>query len=164
VRRAVYASATKSLALEILVHLDRRRAPPHAWSHQLPLARRRLAALRVPDDRLPRQWRTSRGVPATQRIGDEWLATTCIAGLGRPERHVPGRVNDLPNPAHLVSAPAISAGGLTVPAQTRASGADDSEGAVRFSIAGLKPIPTTSGKAENPAASPTRTRLRQREY
>jgi RES domain-containing protein len=98
-RRAVYASATKSLALlEILVHLDVGAPLPRLVAFSFTVDDRLVE--RVPDDRLPRQWRTSRGVPATQRIGDEWLATTRTLALAVPSAIVPEEWNYLLNPAH----------------------------------------------------------------
>jgi RES domain-containing protein len=99
-RRAVYASATKSLAvLEVLVHLE-------VVGRPLP----RFVAFtftvddalvdRLPAARMPRHWRTAVGLPATQRIGDEWLASGRAVALAVPSAIVPEESNYLLNPAH----------------------------------------------------------------
>jgi len=98
-RRAVYASASKSLAvLEVLVHLDVGRTLPRlvAFSFDVdaPLIDRLNAA------QLPRQWRTSRGLLATQQIGDEWLASGHALALAVPSTVVPEELNYVLNPAH----------------------------------------------------------------
>ena len=98
-RPAVYTSASKSLAvLEVLVHLDVGRPLPRfvAFTFELDAGSiEHLAAAR-----LPRQWRTSRGLLATQRIGDEWLASQRALALKVPSAVVPEESNYLLNPAH----------------------------------------------------------------
>jgi len=98
-RRVVYTSATKSLALlEVLVHIDVGR----------PLPRLVAFSFQVPDDlietlagsKLPRQWRSSEGMPATQRIGDEWLESGRSLALAVPSASVPEEYNYLLNPEH----------------------------------------------------------------
>ncbi|HVO22792.1 MAG TPA: RES family NAD+ phosphorylase [Candidatus Margulisiibacteriota bacterium] len=102
-RRAVYASGSKSLAvLEVLVHLDVGRPLP------------RLVALTFDVDstfvdhlaasRLPRHWRTARGLPATQQIGDAWLAGGHALALAVPSPIVPEELNYVLNPAHTAFA------------------------------------------------------------
>jgi RES domain-containing protein len=98
-RRAVYASATKSLAvLEVLVHLDVGRPLPHLVAFSFDIDDEivdRLAA--TP---LPRHWRTPRGLLATQAIGDEWLASGHALALAVPSVIVPDESNYVLNPAH----------------------------------------------------------------
>ncbi|MBI1814022.1 MAG: RES family NAD+ phosphorylase [Deltaproteobacteria bacterium] len=98
-RRAVYASATKSLAvLEVLVHLDVGRPLPRLVAFTFDVDSKlvdRLAA-----GRLPRHWRTSRGLLATQRIGDEWLVSGRALALAVPSTIVPEDLNYVLNPAH----------------------------------------------------------------
>jgi RES domain-containing protein len=55
---------------------------------------------RLPDARLPRHWRTSRGLLVTQGIGDEWLASGRTLALAVPSAIVPEESNYLLNPAH----------------------------------------------------------------
>ena len=55
---------------------------------------------RLPAARLPRHWRTSRGLEVTQRIGDEWLASGRALALAVPSGIVPEESNYLLNPAH----------------------------------------------------------------
>jgi RES domain-containing protein len=98
-RRAVYASATKSLAvLEVLVHLDVGRALPRfvAFGFEVDV---RLVETLAPG-RLPRSWRTVEGVPLTQRLGDEWLAAGRMLALAVPSTIVPEEKNYVLNPAH----------------------------------------------------------------
>jgi RES domain-containing protein len=97
-RRAVYASATKSLAmLEILVHLDVGTALPEfaAFSFQLDDA----LIDRLPA-RLPREWRSARGMLITQQLGDDWLAANRNVALSVPSAVVPEESNYVLNPAH----------------------------------------------------------------
>lgn len=98
-RRAVYASASKSLAvLEVLVHLDVGRALPRLVAFSFDLDARLIDRLGAA--RLPRQWRTFRGIEATQRIGDEWLASGRSLALAVPSIIVPEELNYVLNPAH----------------------------------------------------------------
>lgn len=97
-RRAVYASASKSLAvLEVIVHLDVGRPLPRlvAFTFEIDskLVDRRATA------QLPRHWRTSRGLLPTQQIGDEWLASGRALALAVPSTIVPEELNYLLNPA-----------------------------------------------------------------
>ena len=98
-RRAVYASATKSLALlEVLVHLDVGRPLPRFVAFTFEVDAKlvdRLAPARV-----PRHWRTSRGLPSTQQVGDEWLASGRALALAVPSVIVPEESNFLLNPLH----------------------------------------------------------------
>lgn len=55
---------------------------------------------RLPAARLPRHWRTSRGLEVTQRIGDAWLASGQALALAVPSAIVPEESNYLLNPAH----------------------------------------------------------------
>ena len=98
-RRAVYASATKSLAiLEVLVHLDVGRPLPRFVAFAFEVDDQLID--RLPAARLPRDWRTSRGLLVTQGIGDEWLAAVRAAALAVPSVIVPEESNYLLNPAH----------------------------------------------------------------
>jgi RES domain-containing protein len=99
-RRAVYASAAKSLALlEVLVHLDVGRPLPPFVVFSFEVADGLVE--RLPVDRLPRDWRTSRGLLVTQRIGNEWLAAGRALALAVPSIIVPEESNYLLNPAHV---------------------------------------------------------------
>ena len=97
-RRAVYASASKSLAvLELLVHVDVGRQLPRLVAFTFDVDSKlvdRLAA------QLPRHWRTSRGLLATQQIGDEWLVAGRTLALSVPSAIVPEELNYVLNPAH----------------------------------------------------------------
>lgn len=98
-RRAVYASATKSLAvLEVLVHLDVDRRVPRLVAFTFDVDDRLVE--RLPAARLPRHWRTSRGLAVTQEIGDDWLASGRALALAVPSSIVPEEVNYLLNPVH----------------------------------------------------------------
>ena len=98
-RLAVYASATKSLALlEVLVHLDVGRALPRFVAFRFEVEPKLVEPL--DPDGLPRQWRTARGFAATQQLGDEWLATGRALALAVPSVIVPEETNFLLNAAH----------------------------------------------------------------
>lgn len=98
-RRAIYASATKSLALlEVLVHVDVGRPLPALVAFAFDVDDRLIDHL--PAGRLPRFWRTSRGLLATQGIGDEWLASGKSLALAVPSAIVPEETNYLLNPLH----------------------------------------------------------------
>ena len=49
---------------------------------------------------MPRHWRTLRGLEATQRIGDEWLASGRALALAVPSVIVPEELNYVLNPDH----------------------------------------------------------------
>lgn len=98
-QRAVYASATKSLAvLEVLVHLDVGRPLPRLVAFAFKLDSKLVDQLSV--EQLPRHWRSARGLLATQRLGDEWLASGHALALAVPSTIVPEESNYLLNPAH----------------------------------------------------------------
>ena len=98
-RRAVYASATKSLALlEVIVHLDVGRPLPKLVAFTFEVDPK-LVETMTPR-RLPRSWRTVDGMRLTQRLGDEWLAAGRMLALAVPSAIVPEESNYLLNPMH----------------------------------------------------------------
>ena len=98
-RLAVCASASKSLAvLEVLVHLDVGRPLPRLVAFTFDVDSKFVDRAAVA--RLPRHWRTSRGLLATQQLGDEWLASGRGLALAVPSAIVPEELNYLLNPAH----------------------------------------------------------------
>ena len=98
-RRAVYASASKSLAtLQILVHVDVAQPLPRLAAFAFEVDEDLIEHL--PTSGLPRFWRTLRGLPATQRVGDDWLASGRSLALAVPSVIVPEELNYLLNPAH----------------------------------------------------------------
>jgi len=98
-RRVVYPSSTKSLALlEVLVHLDVGRTLPRLVAFTFQVQDEFVDQL--PAARLPRYWRTARGLLGTQRIGDEWLASGQALALAVPSAIVSEERNYLLNPAH----------------------------------------------------------------
>ncbi len=99
-RRAVYASASKALAvLEVLVHIEVLGRPlPYFVAFAFDVDDKLVD--RLPAARLPRLWRTARGLSATQRIGDEWLASGRAVALAVPSAIVPEESNYILNPAH----------------------------------------------------------------
>ncbi len=93
----VYASATKSLAvLELLVHLNVGRPLPRLVAFSLDVDDKLLDRLRA--TQLPGHWRNLRGLLATQRIGDEWLASGRALALAVPSAIVPEESNYLLSP------------------------------------------------------------------
>jgi len=98
-RRAVYTSATKSLAvLEVLVHFDVGGRLPRSVAFTFDVDDELVD--RLPAARLPRHWRTTGGLEVTQRIGDGWLASGRALALAVPSAIVPEESNYLLNPAH----------------------------------------------------------------
>lgn len=102
-RRAVYVSASKSLALlELVVHLDVAQRLPRLAAFAFELDERLIEHL--PAEQLPRQWRTLPGRAATQRLGDDWLASGRALALAVPSAIVPEECNYLLNPAQAAFA------------------------------------------------------------
>jgi RES domain-containing protein len=98
--RAVYTSDSKSLAvLEVLVHLDVGRPLPRFVAFTFDIDTKLVD--RLATAQLPRHWRTSRGLLATQELGDQWLASGHGLALAVPSAIVPEELNYLLNPAHL---------------------------------------------------------------
>lgn len=90
-RRAVYASATKSLALlEILVHLDVGRPLPEFVGFSFTVDEGLIDRL---PGALPRGWRAARGLLITQQLGDAWLASGKGLALAVPSVIVPEESN-----------------------------------------------------------------------
>jgi RES domain-containing protein len=97
-RRAVYASATKSLALlEILVHLDAGGPLPEFVAFTFAVDDRLITP---PTVRLPRDWRSARGMATTQEIGDAWLVSAQGLALAVPSAIVPEELSYVVNPTH----------------------------------------------------------------
>jgi RES domain-containing protein len=98
-RRAVYASATKSLALlEVLVHLDVGRPLPRFVAFTFEVEGKLVET--VSPSSLPRTWRALEGVPVTRRLGDEWLSRGRSLAIAVPSAIVPEESNYVLNPAH----------------------------------------------------------------
>jgi RES domain-containing protein len=98
-RRAVYASATKSLALlEVLVHLDVGCPLPRMAAFRFEVDDDLVDRLRVA--KLSRAWHTSPDLSATQSLGDEWLAAGRNLALAVPSAIVPEELNYVLNPLH----------------------------------------------------------------
>ena len=94
----VYVSATLSLALvEILVHLSAEILPAYS---AMPVEFDEAVVTAVPPARLPREWKDSPPPPATQAVGDDWVASGASAVLRVPSVVVPGEFNFVLNPAH----------------------------------------------------------------
>jgi RES domain-containing protein len=94
----VYTSGSLSLALvEVLVHLPAGILP--AWS-AVPIEFDDSLVTVVAPRQLPKNWRDSPPPPATQAIGDEWVARGTSAALRVPSVVVPGEWNFVLNPAH----------------------------------------------------------------
>lgn len=98
-RPAVYASATKSLAvLEIVVHLEVGATLPGFVAFSFEVDDDLVESLAV--KRLPRDWRTAAGMLATQQLGDAWLASGSAVALAVPSAIVPEELNYVLNPQH----------------------------------------------------------------
>jgi len=95
--RVVYACATKALcALEILVHLP---STSQLAFVVFPLGIPPQAIHRLPQAKLPADWRTMPPGRATQQLGDAWVASGTSAVLAVPSV-LTGETNYLLNPAH----------------------------------------------------------------
>jgi len=102
-RAAVYASASKSLALlEVLVHLDVGRPLPRFVAFSFEVDDKLIE--RLPVSRLVRQWRAARSLQTTQQLGDAWLASGRSLALAVPSAIVPEESNYVLNPAHAAFA------------------------------------------------------------
>lgn len=95
--RVVYASSSAALAcLETLVHMQTLTHPAERW----------LFAIDVPDQfvdqlrELPRGWDAEPASAASQRVGDDWIATQRSVALLVPSTIVPMEMNVLVNPRH----------------------------------------------------------------
>lgn len=98
-QRAVYASQSKALAaLELLVHLETAERLPRLVAFSFEIDDPSIEHL--DRERLPRGWRSFRGVTATRRLGDEWLASRRTVALAIPSVVIPEEWNFLLNPAH----------------------------------------------------------------
>lgn len=84
--------------LELLVHLASQELFRRYVLFEVTFDDRLLAAIDV--EALPRTWRAPIPGPATQRIGDEWVAAGRSPVLRAPSAVVPGEWLYLLNPAH----------------------------------------------------------------
>jgi RES domain-containing protein len=95
----VYASGTLSLAvLEKLVHVDPDIMPVGQMVLEIEIPDGLVTV--VARRSLPRGWRRSPPIGATQRVGDQWVAAGTSPALAIPSAIVPTELNYLINPLH----------------------------------------------------------------
>jgi RES domain-containing protein len=98
--RVVYTAATLSLAaLELLVRMDRKRAPIDLVAVEIDLPDS-LEVERVPMKKLPAGWDAYPAGAFTQRLGTDWAAAKRTPILEVPSAVIPRERNYLLNPAH----------------------------------------------------------------
>lgn len=98
-RAVVYASESRALAtLEVLTGLQSLAATPAYLLMGVTFHERWVSTLDADD--LPEDWNRFPPTPASQHLGDDWLATERSAVLQVPSVIVPGEFNYLLNPAH----------------------------------------------------------------
>ena len=94
----VYTSGSLSLALvEVLVHLPADILPAYS---AVPVDFDDGLVTAMAPAQLPRNWKESPPPPATQAIGDKWVASGASAVLRVPSAVVPGEFNFVLSPAH----------------------------------------------------------------
>lgn len=94
----VYVSGSLSLALvEVLVHLPAEILGAYS---AVPVEIDEALVTALPPARLPPEWKDNPPPPATQAIGDAWVAGGESAALRVPSVVVPGEFNFILNPAH----------------------------------------------------------------
>jgi RES domain-containing protein len=94
-----YAALSRSLAeLEVLVHIDRLRAPFDYVFVEADIPRDAIETVRV--GRLPSDWRSMPPPPELRVIGDAWIRSQRSLALRVPSAVVPEEFNLLVNPTH----------------------------------------------------------------
>jgi RES domain-containing protein len=96
----VYTSSNLSLAaLEFFVHVSIQTKPDDLISISLEIPGH-LAIERIPESRLPKNWRNYPALPQLQSIGEKWLKAAKNAVLAVPSAIIPQELNYLINPEH----------------------------------------------------------------
>ncbi|HSE42729.1 MAG TPA: RES family NAD+ phosphorylase [Acidobacteriota bacterium] len=98
--RIVYTSSNLSLAaLEFFVHVSIQTKPDDLISISLEIPDH-LTIERIPESRLPKNWRNYPALPQLQSIGQKWLKAAKNAVLAVPSAIIPQELNYLINPEH----------------------------------------------------------------
>jgi RES domain-containing protein len=94
-----YAASSRSLAeLEILVHIDRTRAPNDYVFVEADVPNNAIETVKI--EGLPADWRTMPPPPDLRVIGDAWVRAQRSLALRVPSAVIPEEFNLLVNPAH----------------------------------------------------------------
>jgi RES domain-containing protein len=98
-RPAVYTAGSLALAaLEVLVHMQSRKALSNYWKVRLAFDKSLGTTVTVAD--LPPNWRQGRAPKETQAVGDRWLAEGVTPILQVPSVVIPEEWNYVLNPTH----------------------------------------------------------------
>ncbi|MCA9530650.1 MAG: RES family NAD+ phosphorylase [Myxococcales bacterium] len=98
--RAVYTGESRSIVeLEVLVHVDRRRAPKDQRWFRVEIPDD-LAVTRWAASSLPSGWRAYPHSPATRDLGTAWLRRGEAAVLAVPSAVIPDERSFILNPLH----------------------------------------------------------------
>jgi RES domain-containing protein len=98
--RMVYTASSLSLAtLEMLVHLEEISTIVDYYT-VIPLTFDRSLLQIIDPASLPKGWDRPEPIPATQILGDKWIAEASGVALQVPSAVTPGEVNYLLNPFH----------------------------------------------------------------
>lgn len=101
-RAVVYTSSSRALAaLELLVHVNARRAPANLVLATIDLPDDAVASAATVDPAtLPHGWAARVGEPTLKAIGDAWVDDGQALLLGVPSAPIPEEGNWLVNPRH----------------------------------------------------------------
>ncbi len=95
----VYLAGSLSLAaLELLVHIDNRRALQEHCA--VPVSFDEGLVLHVNRGDLPEDWTSPGAIPKTQALGDAWVGSNASVLLAVPSAVIPQELNFLFNPEH----------------------------------------------------------------
>ncbi len=98
--RVVYTSATLSLAaLEFFVHVSVQTKPDDLVSMSIDIPDN-LTIERIPESRLPKNWRSYPATQQLQNVGEKWLKAGKSLVLAVPSSIIPHELNYLLNPDH----------------------------------------------------------------
>ena len=98
--RVIYAASSLALAaLEVFVHLNRAHAKIRWVMFEIGIPVR-VVVEELGAPRLPRGWRREPPLPATMRIGTDWLRAGRAAVLRVPSAIIPTETNLLFDPLH----------------------------------------------------------------
>lgn len=93
----VYASTSVALAcLETLVHMEMLAESEERWLFAIDVPDRFVEELR----QLPKGWNAEPAMTASQKVGDEWIASARSVALLVPSVVIPMETNALINPRH----------------------------------------------------------------
>lgn len=98
--RVIYSASSLALAaLEVFVHLQRAHAMIRWVAFELEIPER-VPVTSLSLRQLPRNWRHEPPLPATMKIGSNWLKGGATAVMRAPSAIIPTEYNYILNPAH----------------------------------------------------------------